>query len=137
MASTKKRDLSSEHKAAMATGRSESAVVKRYLEALDTNKPKRGRRRTPESIDKRLAAIDEALRDADPLQRLNLVQERKDLSDERDSLDAKVDLSSIEADFVKVASSYGARKGITYATWREVGVSAETLKKAGVSRARG
>ncbi len=38
---------------------------------------------------------------------------------------------------MKVAASYGARKGITYATWREVGVSAETLKKAGVSRARG
>jgi hypothetical protein len=137
MASSKKRDLSSEHKAAMATGRSESAVVKRYLEALDTNKPKRGRRRTAESIDKRLAAIDGSLADADPLQRLNLLQERKDLSDERLTLDAKVDLTSIESDFVKVAASYGSRKGITYATWREVGVSADTLKKAGVSRARG
>jgi hypothetical protein len=137
MASTKKRDLSSEHKAAMATGRSESAVVKRYLEALDTNKPKRGRRRTSESIDKRLAAIDQSLGDADPLQRLNLLQERKDLADERQTLDAKVDLTSIESDFVKVAASYGTRKGITYATWREVGVSADTLKKAGVSRARG
>ena len=137
MAPSKKRDLSSEHKAAMATGRSESAVVKRYLEALDTNKPKRGRRRTAESIDKRLAAIDGALADADPLQRLNLLQERKDLTDERETLDATVDLSSIESEFVKVAASYGSRKGITYATWREVGVSAETLKKAGVSRARG
>jgi hypothetical protein len=137
MASSKKRDLSSEHKAAMATGRSESAVVKRYLEALDTNKPKRGRRRTADSIDKRLAAIDDSLADADPLQRLNLLQERKDLTEERQTLDAKVDLSSIEADFVKVAASYGTRKGITYATWREVGVSADTLKKAGVSRARG
>jgi hypothetical protein len=137
MASKKKRDLSSEHKAAMATGRSESAVVKRYLETLETNKPKRGRRRTADSIDKRLKAIDASLADVDPLQRLNLLQERKDLAAERDAMDAKVDLSSIEADFVKVAASYGARKGITYATWREVGVSAETLKKAGVSRARG
>ncbi len=82
MATKKSRDLSPDHKAAMATGRSESAVVKRYLEALETNKPKRGRKRTPDSIQKRLAVIDATLDGADPLQRLNLIQERKDLENE-------------------------------------------------------
>ena len=137
MATKKSRDLSPNHKAAMATGRTESAVVKRYLEALETNKPKRGRKRTPDSIQKRLVAIDAALPDADPLQRLNLIQERKDLDTELASMGEKVDLSALEAEFVKVAAAYGSRKGIGYATWREVGVSAETLKKAGVSRSRG
>ena len=31
--------------------------------------------------------------------------------------------------------AYGRRKGIAYATWRELGVSAEVLKKAGITRA--
>jgi hypothetical protein len=137
MATRKKRDLSADHKAAMATGRTESATVKRYLEALDANRPKRGRKRTKDSIDKRLVAIDAEVEAADPLKRLNLIQERKDLELERDTMGVTVDLSSLEKEFVKVANAYGARKGITYSTWREVGVSAETLKKAGVSRSRG
>src|SRR6476619_4719422 len=92
MATKKSRDLSAEHKAAMATGRTESAVVKRYLEALETNKPRRGRKRTPDSIKKRLVAIDAAIDEADPLQRLNLIQERKDLDHELSTFDHKVDL---------------------------------------------
>ena len=36
--------------------------------------------------------------------------------------------------FVKSAKGYGERKGISYAAWREVGVSAATLKAAGISR---
>jgi hypothetical protein len=38
---------------------------------------------------------------------------------------------------VKVAKSYSQRQGISYATWREVGVEAAVLKAAGVSRAAG
>ena len=41
-----------------------------YLDALRANKPKRGRKRTPDSIKKRLAAIDDELTDADPLNEL-------------------------------------------------------------------
>ncbi len=40
----------------------------------------------------------------------------------------------IEEAFVGVAKGYGERKGISYATWRDVGVSAATLKRAGISR---
>ena len=68
---------------------------------------------------------------------MNLIQERKDLDNELASMGETIDLSALESEFVKVADAYGARKGIGYATWREVGVSAETLKKAGVSRSRG
>jgi len=46
----------------------------------------------------------------------------------------KVDLSALESEFVKTASKYAQRKGISYAAWRELGVSADVLKKAGISR---
>jgi hypothetical protein len=47
---------------------------------------------------------------------------------------AQVDMTSIEGQFVKVAQAYSARKGITYAAWRAVGVEPSVLKKAGISR---
>lgn len=126
--------MSAEHKAALAAGRQQGITVRKYLEALDAHKPKRGRKRTPESIERQLKAIDAKMGEADPLSRLTLVQQRMDLVNELDALQAKVDLSGLEADFVKVAKEYSQRKGISYAAWREVGVEPATLKKAGVSR---
>ncbi|HEY7105180.1 MAG TPA: hypothetical protein VH986_02130 [Acidimicrobiia bacterium] len=130
----KPRKMTAQHKAALAQGRAEGRAVKNYLEALDRNRPRRGRKRTPESIKRRLTAIDAQLADASPLLRLQLVQEQMDLEDELDTLNAKVDLSSLEAAFVKTAAKYSERKGISYAAWRQLGVSAETLKRAGVTR---
>ena len=127
--------MSNEHKAALAAGRTESRVVKNYLDALESNRPKRGRKRTPDSIKKRLTDIEASLPDADPLGRLNLVQERMDLQQELEAMGTKVDMGSLEDDFVKVASSYSARRGISYAAWREIGVDASVLKKAGLTRA--
>ena len=43
-------------------------------------------------------------------------------------------LTQLEAEFVKFAKSYSERKAISYAAWREVGVSAATLKAAGIGR---
>ena len=71
--------MSDSHKAALATGRVEGKVVRDYLEALRANKPARGRKRTPESIAKRLAAIDGEIAGADAVKELRLVQERLDL----------------------------------------------------------
>ena len=51
--------MSDSHKAALAEGREQGRAVRRYLEALEAHKPKRGRKRTPDSVQKRLAAIDE------------------------------------------------------------------------------
>jgi hypothetical protein len=129
--------MSSGHKAALARGRAESATVRHYLEALETTKPKRGRKRTPASIDKRLASIEAQLAAADALSKLHLLQERKDLTDERSRVDQVKDLSALEKQFVKVAKAYGERKGITYGTWRSAGVSAAVLHSADISRARG
>ena len=129
--------MSTGHKAALARGRSESASVRHYLEALETAKPKRGRKRTPASIDRRLGAIENQLASADPLSKLHLLQEQKDLNDERTRVAQVKDLSALEKQFTKVAKAYGERKGITYSTWRSAGVSAAVLQKAEISRARG
>lgn len=126
--------MTAEHKQALADGRAEGRAVKAYLDALDHQKPRRGRKRTPESIAKRLTAIDAQLADAPSLQRLQLVQERRDLEAERAGMGEVVDLSALEADFVAVAKAYSARKGIEYATWRELGVAADVLKRAGIGR---
>jgi hypothetical protein len=129
------RTMSAQHKAALAEGRSEGRAVKNYLEALQQNRPRRGRRRTPDSITKRLAAIDVAYAEGSALQQLQLVQERMDLQKELEAMGTKVDLSALESAFVKTASKYAQRKGISYAAWRELGVPADVLKKAGISRA--
>jgi hypothetical protein len=130
----KSSGLSDEHKAALAEGRAQGRAVRRYLEALEAHKPKRGRKRTPDSMKKRLDRIERDLVDADPLRRLQLVQERLDLNAELTRNDEKVDLTQLEDDFAGAAKPYSERKGISYAAWRELGVSAATLKKAGISR---
>ena len=128
--------MSEEHKAALAEGRNQGRSVRRYLEALDAHRPKRGRKRTPDSMRKRLDRIDVELATADPLKRLQLIQERLDLSSELEGFDGQVDLSGLEAGFVESAAAYSARKGISYAAWRELGVEAAVLKRAGISRSQ-
>ncbi len=129
-----KNPLSDSHKAAMAAGRTEGRAVRDYLDALRSNKPKRGRKRTPDSIRARLARIDADLPTAEPLDELRMIQERRNLQLELDTMGAKVDLASLEAAFVKVAKAYSARQGIDYVTWRDVGVDASVLEAAGITR---
>ncbi len=126
--------MSDEHKAALAEGRNQGRSVRRYLEALDRHRPKRGRKRTRESIRQNLDRIEAELASADPLKRLQLIQERLDLTAELEDFDTKVDLSGLEDEFVKAAAAYSARKGISYAAWRELGVEPAVLKRAGISR---
>lgn len=128
------KEMTDEHKAALERGRAEGRVVRDYLEGLRSAKPKRGRKRTPDSIRKRLDKIDEALADASAIDELQLVQERRDLIIELENMDSGVDLTELENAFVGVAKAYGERKGISYASWRDVGVPAATLKSAGISR---
>jgi hypothetical protein len=132
--SDNKRPMSDEHKAALAKGRTQSRAVRNYLEALEANKPKRGRKRTPDSIGRRLDKIDEEMADASPTKRLELVQERIDLKAELDTMGDKPDLTALTGDFVANAKAYSERKGISYAAWRELGVEASILKDAGIGR---
>jgi uncharacterized protein HemY len=128
------KEMSDSHKAAMERGRAEGRIVRDYLEALRSSKPKRGRKRTADTINARLAKIDDELTTASAIEELQLLQERRDLQAELSTMDSGVDLDELETSFVEVAKSYGERKGIAYATWRDVGVSAATLKQAGIGR---
>lgn len=128
--------MSAEHKQALATGREEGRAVRQYLEALEAHKPRRGRKRSAESISKRIAAIDAQLGTADPLTRVHLVQERLELADQLRSVGSGDDLAGYEEAFVEVARSYSARKGLSYTAWREVGIDPSVLKRAGIARTR-
>ncbi len=138
-ATSKSSKLDDAHKAALAEGRVASRAVRNYLTALAENKPRRGRKRTAESVRRRLDAITTALASGqvEPLERLHLVQERLDLTAELETMGGGVDLPALEAEFVVHAAGYSARKGITYTAWRELGVSAEVLRRAGISRRSG
>src|SRR5579859_194496 len=119
-----KTPMSAAHKEALAIGREEGRAVRGYLEALEAHRPKRGRKRSPESIQKRLDQIEDKLESADPLSRVHLVQERMNLQNELAAKDAAVDLVAMEEGFIRAGRSYGERKGISYAAWREAGVDA-------------
>ncbi len=47
------------------------------------------------------------------------------------------DLVALEEGFVKAAKNYSERKGITYAAWREAGIDASVLRRAGIRRGAG
>ena len=132
---TKKTPMSDSHKEALAEGRNHARIVSQYLDALEANKPKRGRKRTPDSVKKRLAAVAEELQEASSITRLNLLQERRDLEIELATMQAGTpDVSGLEKEFVKVAKAYSNKKGISYGAWREFGVPSDVLKKAGITR---
>ena len=105
------REMSDEHKAANVKARVENRAVGAYLEGLESNRPRPGRRRTAESMSKRIEAIGEALESASPIRRVQLVQERIDLERQLSTPDEVVDISELEDGFVAVAVSYSGRKG--------------------------
>jgi hypothetical protein len=138
MAPAKKstKSMSPQHKAALAEGRRQGRAVRNYLEALNAHKPKRGRKRTPDSIAARLKKIESEIERADAVRRVELIQERLNLQDELAAHENKVDIADLEAEFIDCAAAYSERKGITYAAWREAGVPASTLTAAGIGRGR-
>ena len=118
------------------TEKTEVAAVRDYLKALEQNAPRRGRRRTPESVERQLAVLEGEMEGASVTKRLDLIQQRIDLEADLEALQqaGSVDLSALEAGFATHAAAYGGRRGISYAAWREVGVSSTTLKSAGIRR---
>jgi hypothetical protein len=126
--------MSDEHKAALAEGRRQGATVRTYLEALESNRPKRGRKRTVESMKAKLSELEVTLPKMSGTDRLETMQIRRDLERQIENAGPKANLETLEAAFVEVARAYGERKGIEFATWREFGVSPATLSAARISR---
>ena len=118
------------------TEKSEVAAIRDYLKALEQNAPQRGRKRTTESVGRQIATLEGELAGASVTKRLGLIQQRIELEADLEALSqaASVDLTALEAGFATYAAAYGGRRGISYAAWREIGVSSATLKSAGIRR---
>lgn len=131
----KKSSWTDSRKDAFVRAREETRVVDTYLASIaQASRP--GRRRAPDSVAAQLRKVITELHEATGAERLALIQRRRDLEEERNRLTAASDTRGLEDAFVKVAQRYSERKGISYATWREAGVPARVLSKAGISRER-
>lgn len=127
--------MSKEHKEALAEGRRQSRAIKGYLRALQGRKP--GRPVTKQTIEARLGRVgDQIGSTADPLKSLQLIQTRLELEEQLARIGDTGNLAELEKEFVTHAMDYSERKGITYTAWRQVGVPAVTLKKAGIKETR-
>ena len=112
--------------------RTENRAVGAYLEALEKNRPKRGRRPSKESIQKQLDDIKNRYESATPLQKIQLIQKRIDLEQKLQSVTETQSATNLEADFIAAVESYSQRKNISYQAWREIGVPAAVLKRGGI-----
>lgn len=127
------RKRSREHGQAIA----QASEIRRYLVATrqtGLTSPQRASAQLA-SIERRLKKIDAGFDQANPLTQLRMCQERLDLLARAKQLSASPGHDDhTEAAFVKSASAYGARHGISYAAWRAMGVPAGVLKRAKISR---
>jgi hypothetical protein len=125
--------MSAEHKEALAQGRREASAIKKYLGALGRRRP--GRPVTPESLKKRVADLSGRLSgEANALRAVEIRQQILDAEKALAEADTAASVDQLEKGFVQYAASYSDRKGISYAAWRQSGVPAQVLKKAGVRR---
>jgi hypothetical protein len=133
------RKLSASHKRALAEGRTMSATVDRYLSSVNTPK-RRGRKVSKASLQQRLVDARSRAKTASGVDKVLAAQEVRDLQARIASIDSAgggSDLKSLEAAFVKIAKQFGENRGIGYGAWRDAGVPAPVLKKAGIARTRG
>lgn len=128
--------MTDEHKKALAKGRAQARAVKEYLAARETDS-KRGPKMTPQKLRDRIATTKKAIADEDdPARRVELIQQRIDDEERLGTLQDQPDMDVLEKGFVDAAAEYSERKGISYTAWRELGVPAAVLRKAGVPRTR-
>ena len=128
------KNMTDDHKAALASGRAQGRAIGHYLDAVAAHKPKRGRQRTQDTVARQMQETEGALRTATGTARVELVQQKRNLEVELAGMQAQVNLAALEAAFVEHAQAYAQRKEISYAAFREVGVAAEVLDRAGIKR---
>ncbi len=130
MAATK---TETEHDVAKdSSARAQAKIIREYLEAIERNRPRRGRKRTRDTVEKQLGQVQGLLEDAEPLDRLHLIQRKIDLETELENLKNKVDIRDLEARFIASAKEYSDRKGISYDAWHALGIPNEVLERAGI-----
>lgn len=132
------RKMSAAHKKALAEGRAMSATVDRYLAAVNTPK-RRGRKVSKASLMERLSDARTRQKKTTGVERVLAAQEARNLHAKLAQLRSAgdVDTKGLEVEFVRVAKKFGENRGIRYGAWRDAGVPAEVLKRAGIARTRG
>lgn len=128
--------MSQQHKDALAQGRRESRAISAYLAALGERRP--GRPVSADSLQRQLDDVVAKLEGTDsPIKRVDLLQKRIDLEESLSRVQGASDIAELEANFIDNVAGYSARKKVSYKAWREAGVPAAVLKKAGISRGGG
>jgi hypothetical protein len=91
------------------------------------------------TLEQRLAAARERFNSSVGVDKLFAAQEIRDLKARLKLMEtsAAVDVKSLEAAFVKIAKKFSENRGVTYGAWRDAGVPAPVLKKAGIRRTHG
>ncbi len=126
------------HKAALAAGREQGRHVRRYLQDLETTRPKRGRKRDMTKAKQRLGTVLAELETATGIERVHLAQERLDLNRllGGEAVAPGADSDELRERFIEVVRPYSVRKGIDYETWRDCGVPQFVLKEGGLTPTR-
>jgi hypothetical protein len=125
--------MTQSHKDALREGRKRGQIVRRYLQAIESTKPKRGRPVTPDGLRKRIADIDADLAvEKDPLRKLDLVQLKIKKEKELEELESPIDFVALENEFIAVAKTYNDAKELSPEAWLELGVPREVLRRAGI-----
>ena len=134
---SRERKLSVTHKKALAEGRTNSSIVNNYLSAINAPR-KRGRKVSTATLEQRLVAAQTEVKTATGVDKVLAAQEVRDLraTIARASTSNGADVKSLETRFVKIAKTFGENRGVTYGAWRDAGVPADVLRKAGVARTR-
>lgn len=131
------KKISDTHKSALVNGRTEGKIIREYLELVEVLKPRRGRRRTKDSISKRLSQIEAEINGAEPLKRLHLIQERLNLRKELSRFRTREDYLAVEKAFINVARPFSVRNHVTFEAWKEFGIDPIVLNKAEIFPSQG
>lgn len=105
-----------------SAGGTEDLAVVRYLAALETRRTAPDTLPQPDDAAASLARFEPPPEDAEDLE----VQLGRATPGSRHEIEA------LEDGFVEAAADYGRRHDITYDGWRNAGVSAEVLERAGI-----
>lgn len=123
-----------EMKQARAEGRTQQVIVQRYLEALEAKRKATSNRSWQQVMDARDRHQHTVEHTDNIVERLKAKQALRDIEADLAERREVAKIKEAEADFVKIAKAFSDRKGIEYATWREMHVPVETLTKAGITR---
>lgn len=121
-----------ERKKAIAIGKAQAKIVRRYLELV--NMPKTSSPMTPERLRKRIAQLDSEMQDSsiDVLARLKMAKQQRELIVALAEAGEVEDLEEVEEAFMQIAADYSEAQGLEWSDWRRLGVKAAVLREAGV-----